>query len=679
MAFFMHRAFRWFLWSILTLVAIVWLTLGLLKPEHLKGPFVTWVQQQTGLPLEIGKLNYNPLYPNIVLAENVTLGPDIRIDKIYLEIASGSWWQRQLQIAHLDIIRPQVKWQPGLNLPQPLRQLQIDDLTIDKLQLSWPDGSLQDGALHLTNWRPIRDGDIVPLADVSFDASVGQLQYAAFRTGKTRIQGSLAAKQLNIEELQSDIFRGGVAAQLNWDLDKNQLVFRELALANWQLDLQTLPALPPRLPHISAEQVSLENVSAIDLSRRFALNQVSGTLEKLQWQPGQLPTFEYQGKLGEFTDGLFQLTDMQGEGRLRDQDWQMRLNGAAYDGKFAASLEGSRQPATLTINELQLSDMQPELHPGWREWLAAQPFQQVDLRRLDISHLSLISFDDSVPLTVKWFDLFLTDLRWTPQNLQSSNHKARLEGSWLELVWKTMVSRKAEFQAELADNKITLERFNTQLEESDFTISGQIGLTDTTPHQLKASLKKFDLEQLSDMLGPRYPFAGKSDLNVDLQATGYDAAALWQSMQGTATLAVQDLFVDGLKLDIWLDEQLTPAAPPAQSFEQLTGKLRGGDTAFNHAYLQMQAGSGMLDFSGSAFESITHLVGVKKGIDLNKQEWQLQLGLLNDRNQPELLGTMSGALNAPKLEFRLPGSDRAPWPTKPISYPPQGRQGSLRE
>ena len=168
----MHRAFRWFLYSILVLVAAIWLTLGLLKPEHLKGPFVAWVQQQTGLPLEIGKLNYNPLFPNVVLAENVSLGPDLKADKVYLEIASGSWWQRQLHIAHLDIIRPQIKWQPGLNLPQPLRQLQIDDLTIDKMKLSWNNGSLDGGSLHLTNWQPIRDGEVLPFADVKFDASV---------------------------------------------------------------------------------------------------------------------------------------------------------------------------------------------------------------------------------------------------------------------------------------------------------------------------------------------------------------------------------------------------------------------------------------------------------------------------------------------------------------------------
>ncbi|MDD2341770.1 MAG: AsmA-like C-terminal region-containing protein [Tolumonas sp.] len=675
----MHRAFRWFLYTVLVLVAAIWLTLGLLKPEHLKGPFVAWVQQQTGLPLEIGKLNYNPLFPNVVLAENVTLGPDLKADKVYLEIASGSWWQRRLHIVHLDIIHPQIKWQPGLNLPQPLRQLQIDDLTIDKMKLSWNNGSLEGGSLHLTNWQPIRDGEVLPFADVKFDASVDRLQLDALLLGRTRAQGTQSGRIVTINNLESDLFHGGMAAKLSWDLNRNQLDFQELALANWQLDLQTLPIASVVFPHITAEEVTLENISVIDLSKHFALNQATGTVEKLAWLPGQWPTFEYQGKLGEFTDGLFQLTDMQGEGRLREQDWRLQLEGSAYAGQFNADLEGNRQPATLTINDLQLNNMQPELHPGWHEWLAAQPFQQIDLRRLDVSHFSLISFDDSVPLTMKWLDLFLTDLRWTPQGWQNSNHKARLEGSWLELVWQTLVSRKAEFQAEMADNAVQLKQFTTQLEESALNASGQWGLNADSPHQLKLSLNNFDLEQLSDMWGPRYPFAGQANLTVDLQAQGQDWNGIKSSLKGAATLDIQDLFVNGLTLDAYLDALLTPKAPPTQDFGQMIGKLRGGDSAFNHVRISLQADKGQLDFSSSAFESITHLIGVKQGLDLSKNSWQLQLGLLNDQNQPELLGSLSGDLTTPKLQFRLPPNNASKWATQPIHYPPQGKEGALRE
>ena len=73
------------------------------------------------------------------------------------------------------------------------------------------------------------------------------------------------------------------------------------------------------------------------------------------------------------------------------------------------------------------------------------------------------------------------------------------------------------------------------------------------------------------------------------------------------------------------------------------------------------------------------MIGVKQGFDLGKQQWQLQLGLLNEQNKPELLGSMSGELTTPQLRFRLPANNAASWLTKPINYPPQGRQGSLRE
>jgi hypothetical protein len=679
MAFFMHRAFRWFLYTVLVLVAAIWLTLGLLKPEYLKGPFVAWIQQQTGLPLEIGKLSYNPLFPNIVLAENVTLGANIKADKVYLEIASGSWWQRSLHIAHLDIIHPQITWQPGLTLPQPLHQLQIDDLNIDKLKLVWPNGSVEGGGLHLSNWQPINNGEVLPFADVTFDASVDRLQLNQLTLGRMRAQGTQSQKIVTVNDLQGDLFHGGLAAKLNWDLNKNQLNIEKMALANWQLDLQNLPDSPFPLPNISADEITLENVSMINLATHFALNQATGTIEKLAWQNRQWPTFEYQGQLGEYTHGLLQLADMQGEGRLREQDWRLEIKGTAYAGDFNAELDGDRAADSLTINELQLNNMQPELQPGWREWLASQPFKQIDLRRLDVNHLSVISFDDSVPLTLKWLDLFLTDLRWTPTSWQSLTHKARLEGNWLELVWQTLVSRKAEFEVEMADNAIDLKQFDTQLEDSALNISGVWGMNVDTPHQLKGSLKQFDLEQLSDMLGPHYPFAGKADVSLDFQAKGDNWEAVRQSLQGTATLKAQDLFVDGLKLDAYLDEQLTPKAPASQDFDQLIGKLRGGNTAFNHAYLQLKADKGQLNFDGSAFESITHLLALKQGFDLNKNSWRLQLGMLNDHNQPELLGEFSGALTAPHLKFHLPVANVSGWTTQPIHYPPQGKQGSLRE
>ena len=67
----MRLAIRIFLYSILSLVIALWLVLGLFKPDYLKAPLSAWIQQQTGLPLTIGRLEFNPFYPNVMLAEQI--------------------------------------------------------------------------------------------------------------------------------------------------------------------------------------------------------------------------------------------------------------------------------------------------------------------------------------------------------------------------------------------------------------------------------------------------------------------------------------------------------------------------------------------------------------------------------------------------------------------------------
>jgi len=64
----MSKLIRAVLYLILGLVLVIWLTLGLFRPEYLKDPIANWFLRQTGEPLTIGRLDYNPFYPNILLA-----------------------------------------------------------------------------------------------------------------------------------------------------------------------------------------------------------------------------------------------------------------------------------------------------------------------------------------------------------------------------------------------------------------------------------------------------------------------------------------------------------------------------------------------------------------------------------------------------------------------------------
>ena len=82
----MRLAFRLFFYTVLALVVVVWIALGLFKAEYLKAPLSQWIEQQTGQPLTIGRIEFNPFYPNVMLLEQIKLGDSFSADKLYIEV-----------------------------------------------------------------------------------------------------------------------------------------------------------------------------------------------------------------------------------------------------------------------------------------------------------------------------------------------------------------------------------------------------------------------------------------------------------------------------------------------------------------------------------------------------------------------------------------------------------------
>lgn len=677
----MLRVAKYLLYFLLALVIALWLALGLFRPEQLKGPLSAWVEHQTGLPLRIGRLEYNPLYPNIVLAEQVSLGPDLQADKLYLEIASGSWWRRELKVAHLDIIGARIHWHPGLTLPSlPLRSLQLADVTLERLHLTWPGGKLTGGSLELSDWQPVQNGSLQPLADVGFNASAGQFEHEGLQLARVSLAGQLQHGRLSLQQVTARTLDGHLSARLDWDPARGRLEIGELSLDGLRLDLdrQRLPALP--LQELRIAKAELKALSLSSGNRNLALNQLGGQLSELHWRRGEWPTLEFQGQADELVDGALQLTALQGEGRLREQGWHARLKGEAYLGQVELDAEGDPGARSLTLNRLRLSHLQPELQPGWQDWLQSLPLSQLTVRQLDIQDLALLSFDEQLPLSLKGADLFLTDLILTPDSLKAASDKARLEAGWSELVYDGVVGYQGELRAELEDDSLHLRTLSSQLQQGRLQVQGRLQLAGEQPHQLQLQLQDVDLERLSHLLKPRHAVDGRGDLQLDLSARGRDWSSLGASLSGQLSLEARDLFLDGLRLDPYLDQRLaSPALPARESVDQSLTAMAGGDTAFNRVHLSLKAQQGQVRLDGSAAASITHLLALQGGLDLVKQQWALKIGLLNDSRCAELLARVQGALTAPQLLFLPPPPDCRPWPTAPVDYPPQGKRGPLRE
>ena len=63
----MNSWLRGLLYTFAFLLLFVWVALGLFDAERAKGPIASWISQQTGVPVTIGRLVFNPLHPYLSL------------------------------------------------------------------------------------------------------------------------------------------------------------------------------------------------------------------------------------------------------------------------------------------------------------------------------------------------------------------------------------------------------------------------------------------------------------------------------------------------------------------------------------------------------------------------------------------------------------------------------------
>ncbi|MCR6551525.1 AsmA family protein, partial [Aeromonas sp. CPF2-S1] len=423
----------------------------------------------------------------------------------------------------------------------------------------------------------------------------------------------------------------------------------------------------------------LDGVSLNDINQELSFNNFSGQLTAFNWQAGNQPTGYLSGTLGDMGRGLFQLEEIKGKLAFSPQQIDGELQGKAYEGAFNVELSLDTQQQKLTLKDVALSGMDISLPQGWwQDWQGWLP-QQVDIRKLAFDKLKVLSFDDSIPLSLTGWQLYLSDLALRDNQPGPLLGRARIESKWFELVWDGLSARNGELDGELTPSSWQLGKLTSSLpDEGSLSMSGQWGREPGQSSRLQLQATKLDLQQWGKILHSPVSFAGKADVSADLQAEHGKTAGEWrQTLQGSFALDADEPFWDKVKIDPLLDEWFKGSTPPTLTPDQLWQAMQEGDTPFYRIKLQGKIDKGQLQVEQAGASTITHLLALQGGIDLVNEQWQLDLGILNGNRCAELLGQWRGPLTEPTLAWSFPQKqDACGWEVG-VRYPPQGNSAPL--
>ena len=307
----MNSWLRGLLYTFAFLLLFVWVGLGLFDAERAKGPIANWLSQQTGVPVTIGRLVFNPLHPYTLLAEQVRYGDAVQLEKLYLEIEHIDWLNRDVRIAHLDLIRPVIKLPLPNQLPSlPVHSLTISDSTIDNLNLQSEALTLRGLSASLSDWELI-DPRRQPQANLTL--GINQLETPMFTLARLSLKGRLEGQVLSTDRLSTNLFDGllETGMVLNWP--ERRLQLHDLKARAMRLELGDIPPGELPLRRITLDRGQLAQVSINAIDQELSLNNFNGQLTAFDWQAGSQPSGYLAGTLGDMGRGLFQLEAVEGK------------------------------------------------------------------------------------------------------------------------------------------------------------------------------------------------------------------------------------------------------------------------------------------------------------------------------------------------------------------------------
>ncbi|MFO6423422.1 hypothetical protein [Motilimonas sp. KMU-193] len=394
------------------------------------------------------------------------------IPKAWLRLSTQGWFAREFSIEQIIVEDPQFhiadgalsaaaqasQTTPSTTDHDPLgikslniEKIAINHLTADIALSSMPPIKVSDLTLNLHDLKIIADHKLLAQdTELDLELAIVNVAIRDVDIQDVFVAASLQQQQLSVAKLSGQHRKGKLRSTLELNIVppiSMQVDQLELTGLNIEYNQALLDNFLPIEPHpqaqpaavTSAEQAILENlkIKAIlldDISFTSYEANLPLTFNKLAIDMKNLPLLSAGHWLDlsqvEQLDSLFNLsarevyfagtsiTDLMVKSRVQSAKWDFyQVQGNSFDGHFSALFDLSLQRyPDIHIKHFTARDLDIGIQPQWltpADKVAAEPsllpINQLNIDKLDLYNLNLLSFADDLPLSVRGVSLNLTN------------------------------------------------------------------------------------------------------------------------------------------------------------------------------------------------------------------------------------------------------------------------------
>ncbi len=657
------------------------------------------------------------------------------------------------------------------NKPLLIERLSLDSFRLDKLEFQLDSKQtpvkINDLDLAISQWRIIDHGQVNP---GSWEL-IARLDAALVSLPNVELKNLVLESRLHelnylIDNLTFDVMQGQVYALGSLTLERRpKVTISDLTLDNIKLELleewlspqdqtaaiqnDSTVTKPLPIDELNIESFRLRNFNLTSYAKTLpiSLNKVDFSLTNAtlikdgqmissppQWQQQA----QFQLNADQLVYGEYVINQPQLEGLLENELLSIsNLYGEAFKGKFSGrvSLALNEKP-DITLENLRLINLDIPINQQWFDSPESEVKQEKEtktdkksainsltIKKLDIENLSLLSYADQLPLSIRGLDLLLTDaelikkaelLTIPPKWEQNAKFSLTIE----ESIYQGFKASKTKVSGSLDKNDLTLSKLKSLLPGGELNSKATIKLTPELPARLDARVSNIQLDKLNLLLdNQKFPLAGQFSTTSHLTTKLIDKETAIKNLAGTLELSSTDISIQNLDLDLvlknYLNSQKTglldvaglvalgPAGLLISQASSLGAGVIGvgnGITQIDNLKVGFDIDQGIAHFTPSALTTVEHHIAFNGALDLVNQRFeQFDTGILNDKGCAELIRSVSGDFSKPRIELAstIFGSVLNPikdvfgaarqitkgnckvFYTGPVTYPAKGRTGII--
>ncbi|MGN0902436.1 MAG: hypothetical protein ACI4M9_04050 [Succinivibrio sp.] len=648
---------------LIAVAAVAFVFILYFNGQNVKAPLVNYLSSRTGFSISIEKVEFSPLYPDVIKLNGITIG-STKIKELYAEYDLKSiLGSDTLKLDYLYLKELVLDENDAIKLRD--ERFKFNSISIGKLDVC-------DSSISIDSFKA------QPATLSCREAQIDDNGEFAFKEGKLTAKNGYIA-DLELKDLSTEIVYelGGVrlknlhASVLGGYISAEAKIEPQSRIIDFdKLNLNKLILIDP-LKYTNDITISIKNASVQSLvvalpKQDLLIGQITGKLSNFYAHDCDV-SFEFTGKAGEISSPTLQLTldNSSIETTLENQILHSSVKGNIFNGVLESDFRYDfSKEKQLDIQKIGFEGGRLEIKEDLLLGLYTRLKElNCKISLLEIDNSEVVSHVDTFPISVKSASGSATSLNFSKENDSSFFSGSKIELKTDSAYYSDLFIKKLELNLALSDGGFELKVPNLTFMQSSLSFE----LNRDYKNNLltfRTSTEDFNLAELNSGLIPRL-IGGKITFRANIKTAPkstvldsndpplqsgitreyLDKISLLRRLEGGAEINSKSVVVSNFGLDLLNGG---PKKDYTFSFSDLASAIYSSDLGLYDLNTSIRLDNGTVSVKGSSDLTTAHIT-LRGTVDLVDLDNRIKATLVSMPKDSITSVILSGKITSPAI------------------------------